>query len=50
MLILYGYLPEEPNSGAKEKEDKNMDRVYNFSPGPSQLPLPVLEKIGRAHV
>ena len=21
-----------------------MDRVYNFSPGPSQLPLPVLEK------
>ena len=21
-----------------------MERVYNFSPGPSQLPLPVLEK------
>ena len=22
-----------------------MDRVYNFSPGPSALPLPVLEKV-----
>ena len=26
------------------KEDETMDRVYNFSPGPSQLALPVLEK------
>ena len=22
-----------------------MDRVYNFAPGPSMLPLPVLEKV-----
>ena len=25
-----------------------MDRVYNFSPGPSALPLPVLEKVKAA--
>ena len=25
-----------------------MERVYNFSPGPSMLPLPVLEKVKEA--
>ena len=33
-----------PFRNERVKEDKNMDRVYNFSPGPSQLALPVLEK------
>ena len=27
-----------------------MDRVYNFSPGPSMLPLPVLEKVQAASI
>ena len=27
---------------------QTMDRVYNFSPGPSALPLPVLEKVKAA--
>ena len=29
------------------KEDFNMNRVYNFSAGPSMLPLPVLERAQR---
>ena len=59
MTILYGNVPKS-SEGGSGTEMKNfgdealrvkeqgrigkMDRVYNFSPGPSQLALPVLEK------
>ena len=31
----------------KEEEAVHMDRVFNFAPGPSMLPLPVLEQVQR---
>lgn len=36
--------PAGQNCPTNTEEDDHMERVYNFSPGPSQLALPVLEK------